>query len=59
MSLLVLAYPQLEMKDYEWIQSFRAKHDERYFKVVEPNFTIGNNQDVYKCKMLADEINKT
>ncbi len=40
MSLVVLAYPQLEKKDYEWIQSFRAKHDERYFKVVEPHFTI-------------------
>ena len=40
MSLVVLAYPQLEKKDYEWIQSFRAKHDERYFKVVEPHFTV-------------------
>lgn len=40
MSMLVLAYPQLEKKDYDWIQSFRAKHDERYFNIVLPHFTI-------------------
>jgi len=40
MSLLVIAYPQLEKKDYEWIQSFRAKFDERYFNIVEPHFTF-------------------
>jgi len=40
MSLLVLAYPQLEKKDYVWIQSFRSKHDERYYNLVEPHFTI-------------------
>ena len=40
MSLLVLAYPQLENKDYDWIQSVRAKHDERYYKLVEPHFTL-------------------
>ncbi len=40
MSLLVIAYPQIEKNDYAWIQSIRAKYDERYFKVVEPHFTI-------------------
>jgi len=40
MSLLVLAYPQLEEKDYGWIQTFRSKHDEKYFTVVEPHFTL-------------------
>ena len=40
MSLLVLAYPQLEGKDFEWIQSIRAKHDARYYKLVEPHFTL-------------------
>ena len=40
MQLLVLAYPQLEKKDYEWIQSFRAKYDERYFNLVRPHFTF-------------------
>jgi len=40
MSLLVIAYPEFEKKDYSWIQSFRKEHDERYFNVVEPHFTI-------------------
>ncbi len=40
MALLVLAYPQIEKKDYNWIQSFRAKHDERYFNFAEPHFTL-------------------
>lgn len=40
MALLVLAYPRIEKKDYEWIQKIRAAHDERYYSVVEPHFTI-------------------
>lgn len=40
MSLLVLAYPQLEEKDYSWIQTYRAKYDERFFSVIEPHFTL-------------------
>jgi hypothetical protein len=40
MSLLVLAYPEIEEKDFLWIQSIREKHDEKYFNVVDPHFTI-------------------
>lgn len=40
MALLILAYPQIEKKDYNWIQSFRAKYDERYFSIVDPHFTF-------------------
>lgn len=40
MALLVLAYPQLENKDYNWVQTFRAKYDERYFNVANPHFTL-------------------
>jgi 2'-5' RNA ligase len=40
MSLLVLAYPQLEKKDYDWIQNFRSGHDERYYNLVKPHFTL-------------------
>lgn len=40
MALLVLAYPQLDPVDYEKIQAFRKQHDELYFNVVEPHFTI-------------------
>lgn len=40
MSLLVIAYPELEKKDFDWIQSVRKEHDERYYKVLDPHFTI-------------------
>ncbi len=40
MALLVLAYPEIEKKDFSLIQSFREKYDERYFSIVNPHFTI-------------------
>ncbi len=40
MSLLVLAYPQISQKDFEWIQNIRSKNDTRYYNVVKPHFTI-------------------
>lgn len=40
MSYLVLAYPDISKEDYEWIQDFRSKYDERFYNVVEPHFTI-------------------
>ena len=38
--LVVLAYPTLSPEDLAWIQSFRAQHDELYFKLVDPHFTF-------------------
>lgn len=40
MPLLVLAFPEIDKKDYLWIQSIREKYDERYFNIVEPHFTL-------------------
>lgn len=40
MSLLVIAYPEIEKSDFDWIQKIRAKDDERYFNVVQPHFTL-------------------
>jgi 2'-5' RNA ligase len=39
MSLLVLAFPIINTKDLDWIQSWRKKNDE-LFGIVEPHFTI-------------------
>jgi hypothetical protein len=39
MSLLVLAYPKIVQKDYDWIQRFRKKYD-GYYKIVQPHFTL-------------------
>lgn len=40
MGLLVLAYPDIAESAYDWIQEIRKRHDERYFRVVEPHFTL-------------------
>lgn len=40
MAYLVLAYPDLDQSDYDWIQDLRKKHDKQYFDVVQPHFTL-------------------
>ncbi|MGZ5483244.1 MAG: 2'-5' RNA ligase family protein [Pyrinomonadaceae bacterium] len=40
MALLVLAYPRISSADFDLIQEIRAQHDQRYFKIVEPHFTL-------------------
>lgn len=40
MSYLVLAFPKLSTRDYNWIQKFREKYDDRFYGVVDPHFTI-------------------
>ena len=40
MSFLVLASPVIESKDLDWIQSYRRKNDELFYKIVDPHFTI-------------------
>jgi len=40
MSLLTLAYPQINKKDDQWIQEFREENDELYHNLMEPHFTL-------------------
>jgi len=52
MALLVLAYPQIEIKDYKWIQRVRSRDDERYYGIAEPHFTLvfpvfGSDRDLF------------
>ena len=51
MALLVIAYPRMAAADFAWIQAIRARHDERYFRLVAPHVTLvfpvgGMAQDV-------------
>ena len=49
MPLLVIAYPELNVIDYNRIQGFRALHDLLYYGIVEPHFTFvfpGRDMDV-------------
>ncbi len=40
MFYLVIAYPNISNKDYEFIQEYRKNNDPKYFSLVEPHFTI-------------------
>jgi hypothetical protein len=40
MSLLVLAYPSLDDRDWKWIQEIRAEHDKERYQFVDPHFTL-------------------
>ncbi len=55
MSFLVLAYPRLSHKDFEWIQNIRSKNDARYYNIVKPHFTIVFPvTDVQPSEFIAD-----
>src|SRR3990170_1668329 len=58
-SQLVLGYPEIKTQDYEWIQSIREKHDEYYYNVVEPHFTIVFPVFNYSFEVLRSHIFKT
>ena len=40
MFYLVVAYPKISERDFNWIQEYRKENDPRYFAVVQPHFTI-------------------
>ncbi len=40
MALLVLGYPTITEADRAWIQQVREQHDELYYRVVDPHFTL-------------------
>jgi len=56
MALLVLAYPRLAPTDFEWIQKIRAQHDERYFHVVAPHFTLVFPVQAMEERALIDHL---
>jgi hypothetical protein len=39
-SLVVVNYPAVSREDLDWIQSIRAEHDELYYRVADPHFTL-------------------
>jgi 2'-5' RNA ligase len=51
---LIVAYPELEKTDFEWVQSIRRKHDELSYRAIAPHFTL-----FFPCGDVgADEIMK-
>jgi hypothetical protein len=56
MSLLVLAYPSLARADYEWIQRIRARHDGRYYRLIEPHFTFVFSVSKVERKVFVEHV---
>jgi len=40
MSLLVIAYPEFQKKDFDLIQSWRTRYDRDFLDVISPHFTF-------------------
>lgn len=40
MSLLVLSYPAISQRDFNWIQKIRAEHDRLHYRTIAPHFTF-------------------
>ena len=40
MTYLVVAYPKLELSDFDFIQNYREQNDPRYFSVVKLHITL-------------------
>ncbi|MDX1616802.1 MAG: hypothetical protein R3300_21015 [Candidatus Promineifilaceae bacterium] len=59
MSLLVLAYPEIDQEDRAWIQSLRAEYDERYYGVVEPHFTLVFPTEALDIRDLSAHVRDT
>ena len=51
MSLCVLSYPNIERKDFDWIQSLRSRHEKTAYALVKPHVTL-----VFPSKAVSDDV---
>jgi hypothetical protein len=58
MALLVVAYPKLDQKYYDWIQEYRSKNDSRYFNLVEPHISLVFAIDTMDKDEFISEVKK-
>lgn len=40
MAYLVVAYPKISQRDFDWIQDYRRENDLKHFSIVKPHFTL-------------------
>ncbi len=40
MSLVIVNYPKVTPRSFDWIQAIRAEFDRLYYEVVDPHFTL-------------------
>src|SRR5690349_8269756 len=56
MPLLVLAFPVINDKDFDWIQSYRKINDELYYDLIAPHFTIVFSTSALDAKNFIEEV---
>ena len=56
MAFLILAFPEIAINDFEWIQSYRKENDKLYYDVVDPHFTIVFVTNDFTETIFVDEI---
>jgi hypothetical protein len=59
MAYLVIAYPDLEQTDFDWIQEYRGKYDNQ-FNLVKPHFSVVFGvQDIDRYSFLTEVKRQT
>lgn len=58
MSYLVVAYPHMAKNDLAWIDEYRKKHDQIYYKVIPPHITFVFGISSLPLKQFTAEIKK-
>jgi len=56
MANLVIAYPDIDTGDFNWIQEIRKSHDPMYFNVVKPHVTLVFGTEKLDSQQLADFV---
>ncbi len=56
MAFGVLAYPEINRKDHNWIQEFRKKNDALYYELVAPHFAFVFPSESLNEKEFVDEV---
>lgn len=58
MALVVLAYPEISDADFNLIQEYRSVHDELYYWVVKPHFTLVFPVRNWEAEPFIGEVSK-
>ena len=58
MPLLAVAYPRLTSKNSEWLEAYRAEHDEQFGKFVKAHFTLVFSVEGMEVQIFTQHVHK-
>lgn len=56
--LIVVAYPKISERDYDWVQEIREKNDRLSFEAIDPHFTLFSPSGHFTQEVLVDAIKR-